>query len=565
MEKHSLKVLEFDRICEFLNTFATSSGGKRRCRELVPAYDERSVTTLLDETSEMRKVVELSGPLILNCVYDIKDAVKRSKIQNAYLEHEDFLKIEQTIDTAKIIKNFFSEYNEACPNIFKITDSIIILSTLISNIRRCVSPQGKILDSASPKLAEIRDRLGKLRLNVLNILEQIINNNDLQPAVQDDFITIRNSRYVIPVRTDRKNMIPGVVHDQSQSKATFFIEPLSVVNLNNELQSLHREEYYEEIKILTELTEMVNEYSEEILIDLEILEHIDLIHARALLSRALNAVRPIIDTKGEISLKSCRHPILISNFIEDAKTEPEKEEPVEITGRWEFNRKDIVPIDIKKEKDTRIVVITGANAGGKTVSMKTLGLFVLMAQAGLHLPAEKGSRLSICKNIFADIGDEQNIETSLSTFSAHMAQVKDILLNAEQKSMVLFDELGSGTDPSEGGALAVAILDSLKERGSFTVVTTHLNILKTYAYSNDDVKNVSVEFDPVTLKPNYKLVYGVPGISNALAIAKNIGIPQDVLDKAVTHVDMSDQQVTKLIHGLENTQLEMIEEKGIEK
>jgi len=268
---------------------------------------------------------------------------------------------------------------------------------------------------------------------VLNILEQIINNNDLQPAVQDDFITIRNSRYVIPVRTDRKNMIPGVVHDQSQSKATFFIEPLSVVNLNNELQSLHREEYYEEIKILTELTEMVNEYSEEILIDLEILEHIDLIHARALLSRALNAVRPIIDTKGEISLKSCRHPILISNFIEDAKTEPEKEEPVEITGRWEFNRKDIVPIDIKKEKDTRIVVITGANAGGKTVSMKTLGLFVLMAQAGLHLPAEKGSRLSICKNIFADIGDEQNIETSLSTFSAHMAQVKDILLNAEQK------------------------------------------------------------------------------------------------------------------------------------
>jgi len=565
MDKHSLKVLEFDRICEFLSTFAASSGGKRRCTELIPSHDEKSVTRLLDETSEMRKAVELSGPLILNSVYDIRDTVRKSKLHNAYLDQKDFLEIEQTIDTAKIIKNFFAGYDEACPNIFRITDKVIILSALISNIKKCISPQGKILDSASPKLAEIRSRLAKLRLSVLNILEQLIQNNDLQHAVQDDFITIRNSRYVIPVRTDSKNMIPGVIHDQSQSKATFFIEPLTVVNLNNELQILHKDEYYEEIRILTELTEMVNEYREEILIDLDILEHIDLIHARALLSKALNGIKPKVNTEGEIRLINCRHPILISNFIEDEIQNTEAEE-LKITGNWGFNRQGIVPIDIIKEKETRTLIITGANAGGKTVSMKTLGLFVLMSQSGIHLPADKGSRISIFKNIFADIGDEQNIEASLSTFTAHMTQAKDILLNAETSSLILFDELGSGTDPTEGGALAVAILDSLKERKSFTIVTTHLNILKTYAYSNDDVKNVSVEFDPATLKPRYKLVYGVPGISNALAIAKNIGIPQDILDKAVTQVDMSDQQVAKLIHGLEKTQSEMVEEKkGIKK
>ena len=343
------------------------------------------------------------------------------------------------------------------------------------------------------------------------------------------------------------------------------MEPLTVVNLNNELQTLHKEEYYEEIRILTELTSLVNEYREEILIDLDILEHIDLIHARALLSKALNGIKPTVNTDGEIKLINCRHPILISNFIEDETQNTEAEDPI-ITGKWEFNRKGIVPINIIKEKETRTLIITGANAGGKTVSMKTLGLFVLMSQAGIHLPAEKGSQISIFKNIFADIGDEQNIEASLSTFTAHMTQAKDILLNAGSRSLILFDELGSGTDPTEGGALAIAILDSLKERESFTIVTTHLNILKTYAYSNDDVKNVSVEFDPATLKPSYKLVYGVPGISNALAIAKNIGVPQDILDKAVTQVDMSDQQVAKLIHGLEATQMEMVEEKkGIRK
>lgn len=565
MDNHTLKVLEFDRIRQFLSFFAASTGGQKQCLDIIPGHDEKTTVKLLDETAEMRHVIELSGPLILNSIHDITDTVKQARIESACLESKDLLKIEQTLDTARIIKNFFSGCHETCPLIFDRTENIIILSNLTGRIRKCISTQGKILDSASPELADIRKRLNRLRQSVLNILGKIIHDHDIQQAIQDDFITIRNNRYVIPVRTDSKNMIPGVVHDQSQSKATFFVEPMSVVNLNNELQILHKEEYYEEIRILTQLTGLVRADENDILADLDILEQVDLIHARALLSRALGGTRPQIAADGEIRLRNCRHPILISTYIEEETQDPGTEKKTAI-GRWEFNRKGIIPIDIIREKDTRVLIITGANAGGKTVSMKTLGLFILMAQAGIHLPAEKNSTIAVFKNIFADIGDEQNIEASLSTFSAHMAQAKDILTRAENTSLVLFDELGSGTDPTEGGALAVAILDSLKARNAFTVVTTHLNILKTYAYSNDDVKNVSVAFDPETLKPSYKLVYGVPGISNALAIARNIGLPKEVLDNAVTHVNLSDQEVANLIHGLEQTQKELAEQqKNLEK
>ena len=560
MNNHSLKVLEFDRVCQFLSSFAACSGGKKKCRSIMPGHDEKTVVQRLDETAEMRKVIDLSGPLMLNSVYDITDTVKKSRVQSACLEARDLLQIEQTLDTARIIKNFFAGHAETCPLLYGKTERIILLSELTGRIRKCISTQGKILDSASPELAEIRSRLGKLRQNILNLLEKIIHDHDIQQAVQDDFITLRNNRYVIPVRTDSKNMIPGVVHDQSQSKATFFVEPMSVVNLNNELQVLHKEAYYEEIRILTELTGLVSADENDILADLDILEQIDLVHARALLSRALGGIKPGINSDGEIRLLNCRHPILISRFITETKDNSETENDAP-AGTWKFNRKGIVPINIIKEKGIRALVITGANAGGKTVSMKTLGLFVLMAQAGIHLPAEKGSTLPVFKNIFADIGDEQDIETSLSTFSAHMARAKEILTRAENTSLVLFDELGSGTDPTEGGALAVAVLDDLKARGSFTVVTTHLNILKTYAYSNSDVKNVSVAFDPETLKPSYQLVYGVPGISNALAIARNIGLPKSVLDRAVNRVDMSDREESNLIHGLEQTQKELAEQK----
>lgn len=566
MNQHSLKVLEFDKICEFLKAFAVSPGGKRQCETLMPSHQQKTVRTLLQETTEMRQEIEMQGSLPLNGIHDIKRAVERSRIQKFYLEPKDLLHIYSTLETADTTKKYFSGLEETRLLLFQITQGIIPLRHITIRIQKSISAQGEILDNASPHLAETRIRIKKLRLNIIRTLEQLIRDEDISYAFQDDFITLRNNRYVIPVRSDSKSIVPGVVHDQSQTKATFFVEPISVVNLNNELQILRKEEYYEEIRILTDLTKLIDDHSEEILKDLQILEQIDVIHARALFSKALNATEPEINNEGTIQLRQCRHPILLAKFIEDenAVEEEGKEklpEEKEIKGHWEFIRPGVVPVDLIKDKTTSTLIITGANAGGKTVAMKTLGIFVLMTQAGMHIPVEEKSRISIHETVFADIGDEQSIATSLSTFSAHMEQIKSIVTNVTSSSLVLLDELGSGTDPSEGGALASAILDFLRECSCSTVITTHLNILKTYAYNHAGVKNISVEFDPVTHKPTYNLVYGVPGISNALAIANNIGIPKEIIKKATHYIDESDKQIVKLIHGLEKTQKECSENK----
>ncbi|MEI6127567.1 MAG: Smr/MutS family protein, partial [Pseudomonadota bacterium] len=330
----------------------------------------------------------------------------------------------------------------------------------------------------------------------------------------------------------------------------------------------HKVEYYEERRILTDITGLIAGHGDAILADLALLEKIDVIHARALFSRALDAAAPAISAQGILELRKCRHPILLARFIEDKDPEANRDEkaPCEAKGRWEFNGPGTVPVDILKGRATSTLIITGANAGGKTVAMKTLGLFVLMAQAGMHIPVAAGSSITVYDSVFADIGDEQNIEASLSTFSAHMGQINSIVSHVTPSSLVLFDELGSGTDPAEGGALAVAILDYLRKTRCFIAVTTHLNILKTYAYSHADVENVSVAFDPATLTPTYSLVYGVPGISNAIAIARNIGIPAAILTQAEQYLAAPDKQITQLISGLEQKQRDLAEEKtGLQK
>ncbi len=561
MDTHSLRVLEFDKVCEFLKSFTASPGGQRVCETLRPANKIEAVEELLQETSEMRSEIDLNGPLPLSGIHDIRRAVERSRIKQFYLEPEHLLQIKDLLETADIIKKYFSGAQDTGPLLHRITEGLNTVNHVTGRIRKSISPQGEILDNASARLAEIRTRLKKLRLNIIKTLEQLITDEDISYAFQDDFITLRNNRYVIPVRSDSKSIVPGVVHDQSQTKATFFVEPLSVVNLNNELQILRKDEYYEEIKILTEITRQVNEYGTEILATLQIMERIDVIHAKALFSKALHATKPLVNGNGIIKLSQCRHPILLAEFMEEEQIEENQPEEAEKKGHWEFTRPGVVAIDLVKGNTISTLIITGANAGGKTVAMKTLGLFVLMTQAGMHIPAAADSTISIHDNIFADIGDEQSIATSLSTFSAHMAQIKSIVSHVSSTSLVLLDELGSGTDPTEGGALAVAILDFLRECGCCTLITTHLNILKTYAYNNADVENISVEFDPVTLKPCYRLVYGVPGISNALAIAKNIGIPDNILTNATRYLDKSDKQIAELMHGLEKSQKEIAAER----
>jgi len=565
MESHTLRVLEFDKILGFLKTYASSPGGRKRCESLEPLPEQARVERLLREVSEMRSVLDVHGYIPISGVQDIERPLSRSLISDFYLEPRELLDIKETLDVARTLKGFFSGLEETCPLLHAITRNIISLPDIESRIRVSIAPDGEMLDTASPELAQIRGRLKSLRASILNTLERMLGEESLQHAFQDDFVTIRNNRYVVPVRTDSKTAVAGVVHDQSQSKATFFIEPFAVVNQNNELQILRQEETYEIIRILTELTRLVSGSHDEILADLHLLEELDVIHAKALFSKALKAREPVLNSAGTIELKQCRHPILLAHYIEEPVPEAEEpaadgsEEAVK-KGRWEFNRFGITPIDLTKHEHTSTLVITGANAGGKTVALKTIGLFTLMAQAGMHIPVNDGSRLCVYESIWADIGDEQNIEASLSTFSAHVVRIDHMLQLAATSSLVLLDELGSGTDPAEGGALALSILDYLRERGCFTVVTTHLNLLKTYAYHHKDVRNVSVEFDPITLKPLYSLVYGKPGLSNALAIARHLGMSEQVLDRANQYVQDADREIIKLIQGLEKTQKELHDE-----
>jgi DNA mismatch repair protein MutS2 len=562
MNDHCLKVLEFDRIREFLESFAASPGGRSACRSLMPQTRRGAVVQLLQETAEMRDEQDLHGPLPLSGIHSIRTAVDQARMQNYYLEPKQLIEISDTLETADIIRMYFSAHAGSRPLLHAITSRIAPLTGITRRIRACISGHAELLDSASPALADIRMQIKKLRSGIIRALEHMLVDVDLGTAIQDDFITLRNNRYVIPVRSDSKNSIPGVVHDQSQSKATFFVEPLSVVNQNNELQGLRKDEYYEEIRILTELTGLINAGGPEIFANLDIIEHIDLIHAKALFARAIRATFPEINTTGVIGLRACRHPILLSRFVEDPASDADgKLQPP--AGTWVFDRSAVVPIDCMKSTKSSTLIITGANAGGKTVAMKTIGLFVLMAQAGMHLPVEARSTIALFDSVFADIGDEQNMETSLSTFSSHMSQIHGIISQVRPSSLVLLDELGSGTDPSEGGSLAVAILDFLRKNGCTTIVTTHLPIMKTYAYSRVDVENVSVAFDPATLKPSYSLMYGMPGFSNAIAIARSIGIPEEILKSAGGYLEGADRQVAELIHGLEKTQKDLSDRKEI--
>lgn len=562
MIDHDLKVLEFDRIREFLASFAASPGGRQACLRLAPQTEPERIEQFLRETSEMRDEVDLQGPLPLAGIHAIRSHLEHARINNFYLEPKLLLEISDTMETADMLQRYFTGLADARPLLHALACGIAPLGVITRRIRSSISGQADILDTASPALADIRGRIKKLRLAIIRSLEHMLVDVDLDTAIQDDFITLRNNRYVIPVRSDSRTSIPGVVHDQSQSRATFFVEPLPVVNQNNELQSLRKDEYYEELRILTELTGIIAARSSDIAANLDIAERIDLVHARALFARSLRATCPELNTTGVIALRSCRHPILLSRFTGEPEPEADSAERPP-AGSWVFDRSGVVPIDCLKGRGTTTLIITGVNAGGKTVAMKTMGLFVLMAQAGMHLPAEQGSTLPVFDGVFADIGDEQNMEASLSTFSAHMSRIRDIAGQVTPASLVLLDELGSGTDPAEGGALAVAILDWLRARGCTTVATTHLSILKTYAYSRTDAENVSVAFDPATRKPSYSLVYGVPGFSNAIAIARSMGIPDEILQSADSSLSGEDQQAAELMRGLETTQIELSRQKEV--
>ncbi len=525
MNKRSIRVLEYGKIKGMLKGLATSALGKELVEELTPQNNYDEIKNRLMETSEAVSIVIQKGSVPFGPIYDLGRYLKIAEI-GSYLYPGQLLEVGDTLRTARVLKNFIkaSEGEEFSP-----------LQSLISNIstyreiekrieEAIISPE-EISDNASPALKNIRRQIENKNTSIRNKLNSMINSSRTQKYLQDAIITIRQDRFVIPVKAENKKDVPGLVHDQSSSGATLFIEPMIVVEMNNDLKELRLKEKAEIERILKEITGQIGIVSENIKINQELLAKLDFIFAKAKLSLSMKAMEPKLNNKGYIKIKNGRHPLI--------------------------NPSEVVPSNIWIGDNFDTLLITGPNTGGKTVTLKTLGLLVLMTQSGLHVPADYGTEISIFEQVYADIGDEQSIEQSLSTFSSHMTNIVDILENVTGRDLVILDELGSGTDPTEGAALAMAILTHLYNKGVKTIATTHYSELKQYALAAEGVENASVEFDVETLSPTYRLLIGVPGKSNALEISRRLGLGEDIISKSKEFITSDDIEFEEIISNIE--------------
>jgi DNA mismatch repair protein MutS2 len=478
---------------------------------------------------ELKKILEIEGEIPLKGLKDIEGVFSKLEVEGAILEIQELLDVQQQIVLCKGLRRFFQKIEHVkspClqEKIFRLSSQ----KALEREILQTINPKGEILDRASPSLLNIRHRLGGAREKTKGVLEALLHREDLQPIFQEQLITIRNGRYVIPIKSDAEHRLDGIIHDHSQSRMTFFFEPLQVVALNNEVNILMGEEKEEEYRILTDLSEKVREERQNLWNDLKILGELDLLYAMAKLSIRLKGVSPLLNVEGRIEMKEARNPLLM---LQDEDR--------------------VVPIHLRMGDGIQVLIISGANAGGKTVALKTLGLLTLMVQSGLPIPVAEGSHVGVFQDIFAVIGDEQNIEENLSTFSSHLLHVNQILEKTGPRSLVLLDELGVGTHAQEGCALAMGFLDRFRESGASVVVTTHFDRLKAYGYDHPDVENVAVAFDEESLEPKYLLVYGSSGLSNAFLIAEKLGISKKVLERAHAHQDGSGEEMTHTLEILE--------------
>ncbi len=529
MHERVLKVLEFTKVREQLLEHAASSLGKEKIRQLVPSTDFENVVKLQAETDEAATVIRIKGHVPLSGIHDIRAHIKRSVIGGILSPHE-LIQIASTIHASRQMKRFIEEIVEErteLPKILEQVSQIIPLTNLEQEIKHAIDESGEVLDGASELLRSLRHQLRSNEARIREKLESMIRSSSAQKMLSDAIITIRNDRYVIPVKQEYRGHYGGIIHDQSSSGQTLFIEPQVIVQLNNQLQDIRVKEQLEIDRILTELSAKAAEYESELQVIVKVLANLDFIFAKARYGKKIKASMPLINNQGRITLYKARHPLI----------------PMD----------EVVANDIMLGKDFTTIVITGPNTGGKTVTLKTLGLCSLMAQAGLQVPALDGSELAVFDAIYADIGDEQSIEQSLSTFSSHMVNIVDILKRVDYNSLVLFDELGAGTDPQEGAALAISILDEVHKRGARVVATTHYPELKAYGYNREGVLNASVEFDVETLSPTYKLLLGVPGRSNAFEISKRLGLDERVILAARSHVSEDTNKIDKMIASLEES------------
>lgn len=526
MNERSLRVLEYTKIIEGLEEKCTSNLGKEKVQELRPIVDFNKIIKWQNETSEAQSILIQRGNVPLGGINDVLQYVRRTEI-GSYLDPGQLLYLKDTLAVARRLKTFLKEDNREIkyPIIQGLAQSLTSLKEIEDKIELCIVSDVEISDNASSELKYIRRQIASKNDAIRNKLNSIITSSSNQKYLQDAIITMRQDRYVVPVKQEHRGSIPGLVHDQSSSGATLFIEPMAVVELNNQLKELKIKERIEIERILMEIAAMIAERAEDIKSNQNILKELDFIFAKGKLSIEMKAIEPELNTNGKIMIKNGRHPLLKAS--------------------------EVVPNSIWLGEDFHILVITGPNTGGKTVTLKTLGLLTLMAQSGLHVPADYGSKLAIFEQVFADIGDEQSIEQSLSTFSSHMTNIVGIMQNVTRNSLVLFDELGAGTDPTEGAALAMAILNHLREMRATAVATTHYSELKQYALSNEGVENASVEFDVDTLSPTYKLLIGVPGKSNAFEISRKLGLSDFLIDRAKELLTREDIHFEDLLQNIE--------------
>lgn len=532
MQQKVLRTLEFTKIIAQLEKHASSTLGKDMAKQLLPGTNLEEVVFVQNETDQAATVYRLKGNVPLGGIFDIRSHIKRARI-GGVLSPMELMETSSTLRAGRNLRKFLEDMQEnevELPILYDYKDQIVILSDLEKKINAAIGDNGEVLDSASDTLRSLRQQLRTNESRVREKLESMIRSSNAAKMLSDAIVTIRNDRFVIPVKQEYRSHYGGIIHDQSASGQTLFIEPQSIVQLNNSLQDIRVKEHREVEKILADLSNAVGEYADDLQQNVSILAALDFAFTKAKYARSIHASMPIMNNKGIIKLKKARHPLIAKD--------------------------EVVANDILLGETYSTLVITGPNTGGKTVTLKTVGLCTLMAMAGLQVPALEGSELAVFASVYADIGDEQSIEQSLSTFSSHMVNIVEILETLDFESLVLFDELGAGTDPQEGAALAISILDEAHTRGAKVIATTHYPELKAYGYNREGVMNASVEFDVETLSPTYRLLIGVPGRSNAFEISTKLGLSDRIIRNARSMVGVESNKVENMIASLETSRKE---------
>jgi DNA mismatch repair protein MutS2 len=529
MNPKAYKALEYHKIIDQLTDKASSPMGKELCRKLIPSVDIEEIRHLQTQTKDALTRLFQKGNISFGGAKDIRGSLKRLEIGST-LGISELLTICGLLENTNRVKAYSrsDRSDSLLDSLDPMFESLEPLTPLTTEIRRCILSEDEISDDASSTLRQIRRSMKSANDKIHTQLSSLVNGG-ARNYLQDSVITMRNGRYCIPVKAEYKGQVPGMIHDQSSTGSTLFIEPMAIVKLNNDIRELELKEQKEIEVILASLSEQAAQQKDAIRADLEILVQLDFIFARASLAIDMNATEPIFNEEGRIHLRKARHPLI--------------------------DKKKAVPIDIRLGQDFDLLVVTGPNTGGKTVSLKTVGLLTMMGQAGLHIPANDRSELAVFHEVYADIGDEQSIEQSLSTFSSHMTNVVSFLQQADEHSLVLFDELGAGTDPTEGAALAISILSHLHGQGIRTMATTHYSELKIYALSTPGVENACCEFDVETLRPTYRLLIGVPGKSNAFAISSKLGLPDYIIEKAKEQISEQDESFEDVLSSLEQSRI----------